>query len=123
MAFFYKMKINVHKTAHHVLKNEVDLILRKFPEGRKISMIISGCVGLAFEEMLSFLHNRRHKGLHKAVGAMSSKEDIQRNKLMHLEDTLVMYAVYSAETLEKLIKNYMYYTADNPCMKVCLQDK
>ena len=35
---------------------------------------------------------------------MSLKADIQRNKLMHLEDTLVMYGVYSAETLEKLLK-------------------
>ena len=35
---------------------------------------------------------------------MSSKVDIQRNKLMHLEITLVMYGVYHAETLEKLIK-------------------
>ena len=24
-----------NKTAHHILKNEVDLILLKFPEGRK----------------------------------------------------------------------------------------
>ena len=35
---------------------------------------------------------------------MSSKVDIQRNKLMHLEDPLVMYEVYNAETLEKLMK-------------------
>ena len=35
---------------------------------------------------------------------MSSKAYIQRNKLMHLEDTLVMYRVYSTGTLEKLIK-------------------
>ena len=35
---------------------------------------------------------------------MSSKTDKQRNRLMHLEDTLVMYRVYSVETLEKLIK-------------------
>ena len=33
---FYKMQINAHtKTVHHILKNEVDLILPKFPEGRK----------------------------------------------------------------------------------------
>ena len=31
---------------------------------------------------------------------MSSKADIQRNKLMHLKDTLVMYGVYNTETLE-----------------------
>ena len=33
---FYKMQINAHnKTAHHILKNEVDLILLKFFEGGK----------------------------------------------------------------------------------------
>ena len=35
---------------------------------------------------------------------MSSKVDTQRNKLIHLENTLIMYGVYNAETLEKLIK-------------------
>ena len=107
---FYKMQINVHnKTAHHILKNKVDLILPKFPEGRKskrgiFSAVISGFVGLAFEGILSFLHNKRHKALHKAVSIMSTKTDIQRNKLMHLENTLVMYRVYNAEMLERLIK-------------------
>ena len=34
---FYKMQINAHnKTAHHILKNKVDLILPIFPEGRKV---------------------------------------------------------------------------------------
>ena len=48
---FYKMQINVHsKTAHHILKNEVDLSLPKFPEGGMtkrgiFNMIISGFVG------------------------------------------------------------------------------
>ena len=107
---FIKCKINAHnKTVHHILKNEVDLILPKFPEGRKskrgiFDTIISGFVGLAFEGISSFLHSRRHKVLHKALCAMSAKVDMQRNKVMHLEDALVMYGVYSAETLEKLIK-------------------
>ena len=35
---------------------------------------------------------------------MESKTNIQQNKLIHLEDSMVMYVVYSAETLEKLIK-------------------
>ena len=67
-------------------------------------MIISGFVGLAFEGISSFLHNTRHKALHKAVKAMSIQIDIQRNKLMHLENTLVMYGVYNAEMLERLVK-------------------
>ena len=107
---FYKMQINAHnKTAHHILKNEIDLILPKFPEGRKnkrrsFSAIISGFVGLAFEGIVSFLHTGSHKALHKAISAMSIKTDIQRNKLTHLENTLVMYGVYNAEILERLIK-------------------
>ena len=33
---FYKMKIKAHNaTAHHILKNKVDLILPKFYEGQK----------------------------------------------------------------------------------------
>ena len=30
--------------------------------------------------------------------------DAQRNKLMHLENTLVMYGIYNAETLDNLVK-------------------
>ena len=55
------------------------------------SVIISGFIGLAFEGISSFLHNKRHKALHKAVKTMSVTTDMQRNQLMHLENTLVMY--------------------------------
>ena len=67
-------------------------------------MIISGFIGLAFKGISSFLHHKRHKALHKAVKAMSVTMDMQRNKCMHLENTLVMYRIYNAETLEKLAK-------------------
>ena len=59
---------------------------------------------MAFKGILSYLHNRRPKVLHKAMKAMSGKTDIQRNKLIHLENNLVMYGVYNAETLERLVK-------------------
>ena len=74
---FHKMQIKGHNnTAHHILKNEVDLILPKFPKGYKskrgiFSTTILVFVVLAFEGISSFLHNRRHKALHKAVKAMS----------------------------------------------------
>ena len=35
---------------------------------------------------------------------METKTNIQQNKLLHLEDSMVMYGVYNAETLENLIK-------------------
>ena len=104
---FYKMQINAYnKTAHHILKNDVDLILPKFPEGRKskrgiFSAIISGFVDLAFEGI--FLHSKRHKALHRAVNAMKLKQ-IYKEINMDLENTLVKYGVYNAEMLERLIK-------------------
>ena len=107
---FYKMQIKAHNTTvHHILKNEVDLILPKFYMEQKnkrgiFGAIISGFIGLVFEGSSSFLHHKRHKALHKAVKAMSISTDTQRNKLMHLENTLVMYGIYNAETLEKLVK-------------------
>ena len=35
---------------------------------------------------------------------MSVSTNAKRNKLMHLEDTVVMYQIYNAETLENLVK-------------------
>ena len=35
---------------------------------------------------------------------MSITTDTQRKKLMHLENSLIMYGVYNAETLSKLVK-------------------
>ena len=104
---FYKMQIKAHNaTAHHILRNQVDLILPKFYTEQRnkrgiFGAIISGFIGLAFEGISSFLHHKRHKALHKAVKVMSIAMDAQRNKLMHLENTLVMYGVYNVETLEK----------------------
>ena len=94
---------------HHILKNEVDLILPKFYMEQRnnrgiFGALISGFIGLAFEGISSFPHHKRHKALHKAVKAMSILTDVQRNKLIHLENTLVMYGIYNAETLEKLVK-------------------
>ena len=54
---------------------------------------------------------------------MSLKTNIQRNKLMHLEDNLVMYGVYNAEKLERPVKQYTCYIADNHYTKTYLQVK
>ena len=105
----YKMQITAHNLiAHKVLKNEVDLILPKFQTQRRnkraiFGAIISGFSGLAFKGISSFLHDKRHKALQKAVKMMSITTDAQRNKLMHLENSLI-YGVYNAETLSKLVK-------------------
>ena len=105
--YFYKQQIaSLNQTAHHILKNQIDLILPQFPTNRIekrgiITLLISGFIGLAYEGISSVPHNRRHKALHKAVKAMETRTNIQHNKLMHLEDSVVMYGIYNAGILEK----------------------
>ena len=53
---------------------------------------------------------------------METKTDIQCNKPIHLEDTMVMYGVYNPETLEKLINTVDHMHNTKPCMKNYLQD-
>ena len=79
-------------------------------------MLISGFIGLAYEGISSFLHNRRHNALHKAVPAIYSKAIIQHNKLMHLENSMVMYGIYNAETLENLI--HTEHSVHNSTMEI-----
>ena len=64
---------------------------------------MSGFIGLAYEGISSFLHNRRHKALHKVVMVLDSKTTVQCNTLTHLEDSIVMYGIYNAEILGKFI--------------------
>ena len=66
--------------------------------------LVSSFIGLAYEGISSFLQNKRKKAPHKAIIAMDRKADIQHNKLIHLENSMLMYSVYNTETLEKLIK-------------------
>ena len=66
-------------------------------------MLVSSFIGLAYEDISSCLHHKQNRVLHKAVKAMENKDDIQQNKLMQLENSMLMYGIYNAETLEKLI--------------------
>ena len=60
-------------------------------------------IGLAHESISCFLHHRCNKALHKAANAMDRKVDIQCNKLMQLENSMLMWSVYNAETFETVI--------------------
>ena len=82
---------------------------QKVPKVRKekrgiITPLISHFIGLVYEGIASFLHNRRHKALHKAVKAMEPKVNIEHKRLIQLEDSMVIYRVYDTETLERLVQ-------------------
>ena len=104
----YKRLITSYdNTAHSILKHEINLTLPQISQKQKcgiITTLVSIFIGLAYEGISSFLHHKRNKALHKAVEAMNSEINIQHNKLMQLENSMLMYGIYNAKTLEKLIK-------------------
>ena len=65
--------------------------------------IASSIIGLAYEGISIFLYHKRHKALHKAVAMMDKKTNLQHNRIHHLEDTMIMYGVYTSDTLKDLI--------------------
>ena len=67
--------------------------------------LITGFIGLAFEGISSFLHKKGIKPyIEQSSMCQFEQTDMLRNKLMHLENTLVMYEIYNVETLEKLCR-------------------
>ena len=81
-------------------------MLPQIPKKQKcgiITTLVSSIIGLVYEEISSFLHHNQNKALHQAVRAVDIKTSIQHNKLMQLENSMLMYCVYNVETLEKLI--------------------
>ena len=105
---YYKRLIkSYNNTIHSILGKDINLLLPQMPRIQRCGIIttfVSSFIGLVYEGISSFLQNKRNKALHQTINAMDTKVDIQWNKLMHLENSMLMYGIYNAETLEKLIK-------------------
>ena len=104
---YYKRLIKSYNhTAHNILENEINLILPQVPRKQKcgiITTLVSSFLGLAYDGISSFLHHRHSKALHKAVNAMDNKANIQHNNWCNWKNSMLMYGIYNAETLQKLI--------------------
>ena len=72
---------------------------------------------MAHRGFYSYLHNKWQKAMHHTFIAMEKKVDLQGNKIVHLENSVVMYGIYNSETLEKLIKLYIKCIILLPGMK------
>ena len=66
-----------------------------------ITTLVSGFIGLAYEGISSFLQKKCNDALQKAMISMNSEAEFQHNKLLKLDNTMLMYGIYNAETLEK----------------------
>ena len=99
---YYKQFIKSYNhMAHNTLENEINLILPQYSRKQKhgiITTLVSSFIGLVYEGISSFLHHKRNKALHMAVKAMDNKANIQHNKLMQLENSMLMYGIYNMET-------------------------
>ena len=87
------------------MQNEIKPLLPQISRQKCgiITTLVSSFIGLAYEGISSFLQQKCKNALHKAVNAMSKQANIQHNKLMKLDNTMLMYGIYNAETLENLI--------------------
>ena len=68
-----------------------------------VTTLVSVFIGLAYEGISSFLQEKWDNALKRAVLAMDNEINAQHNKLLKLDNTMLMYGIYNAETLEKLI--------------------
>ena len=100
-----------NQTAYNILQNKIGLILPTFTESRRkkgflsavLGTVASKIVGLAFEGISCFLHHKRHKALNKAIKQINDRQNIEHNRIYHLEDIMIMYGKYNSDTLTNLI--------------------
>ena len=106
---FYKKQTSLYNcTAHEILMNEISLMLPNFPKDRKekrsiLSSEVIGFIFIVCEGIFSYLHNKKQRSLHKAFMAMNNKINLQSNKIIYLENSMVICSYYNLDNLEKSI--------------------
>ena len=105
VSYYFKLIKSYNNTVYDILENKIKPLLPKMPRQKQglVTTLISGFIGLAYEGISSFLQRKWDNALKKAVLAMDNEVNVQQNKLLKLDSTVLMYGIYNAETLEKLI--------------------
>ena len=85
--------------------NEIRLLLPHISKQNHgiVSTLVLSFIGLAYEGISSFLQRKHEDALQKAMIAMNNEADFQCNKLLKLDNTMLIYGTYNADSLEKLI--------------------
>ena len=105
VSHYSKLIKSYNDTVYNILTNEIRPLLPQIFKQKCgiITTLVSGFIGLACEGISSFLQRKCEDALHKAIIAMNNEVNFQCNKLLKLDNTMLMYGIYNAETLEKLI--------------------
>ena len=105
VSHYSKLIKSYNATVYNILKNEIRPLLPHISKQKCgiVTTLVSGFIGLAYEWISSFLQRKHEDALQKAMVAMNNEVNFQCNMLLKLDNTMLMYGVYNAETLEKLI--------------------
>ena len=109
VSHYSKLIKSYNATVYNILTNEIRPLLPHISKQkhRIATTLISGFIGLAYEGISSFLQRKHEDALQKAMIAMNNEVNFQCNKLLKLDNTMLMYGIYNAETLEKLINTVL----------------
>ena len=105
VSHYSKLIKSCNDTVYNILTNEIRPLLPHISKQKCgiVTTLVSGFIGLAYEGISSFLQRKCEDALQKAMIAMNNEVNFQQNKLLKLDNTMLMYGIYNAETLEKLI--------------------
>ena len=105
VSYYFKLIKSYNNTVYDIIENKIKPLLPKKSRQKcgSVTTLVSGFIGLAYEGLSSFLQRKQDNALKRAVLAMDNEINVQCNKLLKLDDTMLMYGIYNAERLEKLI--------------------
>ena len=105
VSHYSKLIKSYNATVYNILTNEIRLLLSHISKQKCgiVSTLGSGFIGLAYDWISSFVQRKHEDTLQKAIIAMNNEVNFQHKKLLKLENTMLMYGLHNAETLEKLI--------------------
>ena len=93
VTYHSKLIKSYNNTVHDILENKIKPLLPKRPRQKHglVTTLVSGFIGLAYEGISSFLQRRQDNALKRAVLAMDNEINAQCNKLLKLDNTMLMY--------------------------------
>ena len=102
VSYYSKLIDSYNKTTHNILQNGIRILLPQVSRQKHgiITTLVSNFIGLAYEGISSFLQQKCENASRKSVNAVNDQINIQCNKFMKLDDTMLMYGIYNVETLE-----------------------
>ena len=104
VSYYSKLIKSYNSTVYDLLENKIKPLFPDKPRHKHgLVTIVSGFIGLAYEGISSFLQRKWDNALKRAVLAMDNDINTQHNILLKLDNTMLMYGLYNAEMLEKLI--------------------